>query len=178
MQVDTADQLIGVSVTDEPQDRSTDTSDNANQAEITTADQVPPAEHPLVIKYREEIDRCGPKPTVTVTGLFANSDDDEKKRVYLSPQFDYYADFLVSDVLYYEAVPPDYSPISGYAVTRFTLKRGSQITFTYVRTQSLIADDQFDIDIHLDEGGRGRIPPGAGGPVPDRTMSPTATCTK
>jgi hypothetical protein len=164
-------------VTDEPQDRSTDTSDNANQAETTTdpITKVPPAEHPLVIKYREEIDRCGPKPTVTVTGLFANSDDDEKKRVYLSPQFDYYADFLVSDVLYYETVPPDYSPISGYAVTRFTLKRGSQITFTYVRTQSLIADDQFDIDIRV-EGAPGSIPPGAHGVLDDRTMNPTATC--
>jgi hypothetical protein len=161
-----------------------------------------PDEHPFVASARATPESA-PAVNVRVTGLFANSDDPEKQRVYLSSALDYYADFRAEDVVHYEPIAAERSPIPGYDATRVTLKRGSPIAFTYMRTQSLIADDQFDIDVRLGPGGSepGSQPPGALGStggatqrggcdtgptgrpcatyecaVPDRTMGHTATC--
>jgi hypothetical protein len=107
-----------------------------------------PPEHPLVGSLRKDPARPA-TPTVAVTGLFGRSDDPEKRRVYFSRELAYYAEFRVEDVVLYESVPVEESPIPDYEATRVTLHRGSRIDFTYARTDSLVAEDQFDLDIRL-----------------------------
>jgi hypothetical protein len=110
-----------------------------------------PPEHPLVASLRD--DPAGAAtPTVTVTGLFGRSDDPAKRRVYFSAQLDHYAEFLAEDVIRYESVSAGQSPVPGHEATRVTLTQGSRVDFTYARTESVIADDQFDLDIRIGEG--------------------------
>jgi hypothetical protein len=110
-----------------------------------------PPEHPLVASAQ----RASQTPvaaTVALTGLFGRADEPEKRRVYLSAQLNQYAEFRAEDVVRYDDVSAADSPIAGHAATRVTLKRGSPVAFTHNWTESLNADDQFDLDVRVATG--------------------------
>jgi hypothetical protein len=112
---------------------------------------VEPPEHPLVASAQRAT-QTPVATTVTLTGLFGRAEDPDKRRVYFSAQLNQFAEFRASDVVGYDDVSAAESPVPGQAATRVTLKRGSPVQFTHTQTESLSADEQFDLDARIDTG--------------------------
>jgi hypothetical protein len=115
-----------------------------------------PAEHPLVKALRAKTDR----PTATLTGFIGDSGQTGTQRLYLSPQLDHYAEFADDDVLSYDDAPAETLGVThDTPATRVTLRHGASVQFTRVRTASVKADNQFDLDVQLaGQGGAGPVP--------------------
>lgn len=114
----------------------------------------PPSTHRLVEALRREDDGAEDWP-LTLTGLFEQGGESGRHRVYFSPQ--HYAEFDHEDALRYDQVPGDPVGFPGEEATQVTLKRGAKVT--HVRTNSVTADNQFDLDMQLGGGPGGGATP-------------------
>jgi hypothetical protein len=88
-----------------------------------------------------------PESEVYLVGLYHVLDDD-RRRVYLTPDLGSYAEFNVNDFLRYEQIAPESSPIPGVEMTRVFLRRGAPITWVYSHRETTA--DQMDLDVHSD----------------------------
>jgi len=109
-----------------------------------TAQPLP--QHPLVGRLKPDPAQPGQQVT-ELTGLPGDSDRDGYQRLYLTARLDYYAEFLVNDIVYSEAVPADQSPFPGLEATRVGIRRDATISYTWVRSPRPV--DEFDLDIRL-----------------------------
>jgi hypothetical protein len=86
-----------------------------------------------------------PTPTVSLTGLFGDSDRADRKRLYLNTRLDYYVEFRTADVIAIDSISPDQPPFLGLDATRVTLARDARVD--YVRSQVDPEVDQFALDV-------------------------------
>ena len=94
----------------------------------------PLPQHPLVGYLKP--DPLQPAERVTeLTGLPGDSDRSGYQRLYLTTKLDYYAEFLVQDIVYTEAVPADESP-SGRLGPRSASDETQQSTTRGLRVRS------------------------------------------
>jgi hypothetical protein len=106
----------------------------------------PLPQHPLVERLKP--DPSQPAQRVTeLTGLPGDSDRSGYQRLYLTMKLDYYAEFLVQDIVYTEAVPADESPSGRPARTKVGVRRDATINYTW--SQSPQPVDEFDLDVRL-----------------------------
>jgi hypothetical protein len=106
----------------------------------------PLPQHPLVGYLKP--DPLQPAERVTeLTGLPGDSDRSGYQRLYLTTKLDYYAEFLVQDIVYTEAVPADESPSGRPARTKVGVRRDATINYTW--SQSPQPVDEFDLDVRL-----------------------------
>jgi hypothetical protein len=103
-------------------------------------------QHPMVGRRRP--DPAAPAQRVTVlVGLPGDSDRPDHQRLYLTTALDYYAEFLVADIVHSEEVPADKSPFSGVEATKVEVSRDATISYTWSSTPHPV--DQFDLDVRL-----------------------------
>jgi hypothetical protein len=103
-------------------------------------------QHPLVEQLKPDPTQPA-KRVLVLTGLPGNSDRSGYQRLYLSTKLDYFAEFLVSDIVNTETVPADQSPFPGHDATRVSIARDA--TIHYVRVRSPQPVDEFDLDVRL-----------------------------
>jgi hypothetical protein len=80
-------------------------------------------------------------------GFLGDSDREGFRRLYLTRDLDYYAEFRVDDVVELESIPADRQPFPGDEATRLTLRRDATVDFTRERTQPVV--NEFDADVRL-----------------------------
>lgn len=109
-----------------------------------TAQPLP--QHPLVGRLKP--DPAQPAQQFTeLAGLPGDSDRAGHQRLYLTARLDYYAEFLVEDIVYSETVPPAQAPLPGLEATRVGIRRDATISYTWVRSPRPV--DEFDLDVRL-----------------------------
>jgi hypothetical protein len=84
---------------------------------------------------------------IDLVGLAGDSDRTGYQRLYLTTKLDYYAEFLVQDVVYSETVPADQSPFPGLEAARVSVRRDATINYTWARSPQPV--DEFDLDVRL-----------------------------
>jgi hypothetical protein len=89
-----------------------------------------------------------------LSGLPGSSDRPGRQRLYFNRALDYFAEFLVEDVVHTEPIPAEQPPLVGLETTRVTLRRNAAIDYT--RTRYARPLDEFDLDIRLSRGERPR----------------------
>jgi hypothetical protein len=94
-----------------------------------------------------------PEPAVSMVGFLGDSDRPDYRRLYLTRDLDYYAEFRVDDVIDLEPIPQEQPPFPGEQATRLSLRREATIDYTRVRPARLL--DEFDVDVRL--GRRRRV---------------------
>jgi hypothetical protein len=106
----------------------------------------PLPQHPFV--ERRKPDPSQPAQRVTdLVGLPGDSDRPGYQRLYLTTKLDYYAEFLVQDIVCSEEVAVDQSPFPGLEATRVSVRR--DVTINYVWARSPQPVDEFDLDVRL-----------------------------
>ncbi len=106
----------------------------------------PLPQHPFVERMKP--DPSQPAERVTeLTGLPGDSDRSGYQRLYLTTKLDYYAEFLVRDIVNTEAVPADQSRSSRLDTTRVSVRRDATITYTWSKSPQPV--DEFDLDVRL-----------------------------
>ena len=90
-----------------------------------------------------------PTPVRVLDGLLGDSDRPGFRRLYLTRQLDYYAEFRDEDVLVVK-IEPDQPPFLGEQASRVTLRRDATIEYTRVQTARPL--DEFDLDVRLGPG--------------------------
>jgi hypothetical protein len=88
-----------------------------------------------------------PEPTTRMFGFLGDSDRPGFRRLYLTRDLDYYAEFRVDDVVELESIPEDQLPFRGDEATRLTLRRDATVDYTRERTQPPV--NEFDADVRL-----------------------------
>jgi hypothetical protein len=129
----------------------------------------PLPQHPLVGRLKPDASQPAQQ-VIELSGLPGDSDRAGHQRLYLTAKLDYYAEFLVEDIVYSEAVPADQSPVAGQEATKVGVRRDATVNYTWVRSPRPV--DEFDLDVRL--GG-----PGAAGvilPVPYISASYCGVC--
>jgi hypothetical protein len=138
-------------------------SEEPGPASEDTSQPLP--QHPFVERMKP--DPSQPAERVTeLTGLPGDSDRPGYQRLYLTAKLDYYAEFLVRDIVRTEAVPADQSPLSGLDTTRVSIRRDATINYTWSKSPQPV--DEFDLDVRLGAAGPAIALP----PIP----IPTHTC--
>jgi hypothetical protein len=135
----------------------------------------PLSQHHLVGRLKP--DPSQPAQQVTeLAGLPGDSDRAGYQRLYLTARLDYYAEFLVQDLVYSEALPADQSPLPGLVATKAGIRRAATISYTWVRSPHPV--DEFDLDVRLGGAGAGEaaIPHFAGRPASVYTCGYTCIC--
>lgn len=125
----------------------------------------PLQQHPFVGRMRPDPSQPVQR-VIDLTGLPGDSDRSGYQRLYLTRRLDYYAEFLVRDIVHTEAVPADQSPFPGLEATRVSVRRDATINYTWARSPQPV--DEFDLDVRLGAAG----PAAALPPLP----FPTRTC--
>jgi hypothetical protein len=105
-----------------------------------------------------------PPPVIVLDGLLGESDRPGHRRLYLSPELDYYAEFHEDAVIDIAPIPADQAPFFGLESTRVTLRRDS--TIDYTRSQTGRPLDEFDLDLRV----------GPAGPQPELRVATPNTC--
>jgi hypothetical protein len=106
-------------------------------------------QHPLVSQRKS--DPAAPAQRVTtLVGLPGDSDRPDHQRLYLTTALDYYAEFLVADIVHSEDVAADQSPFPGVEATRVEVKRDATIQYTWSHDPQAV--DHFDLDARLGQG--------------------------
>jgi len=113
------------------------------------------SQDPLVERLRPDPSQP-PTPVLVLEGLLGNSDRAGFRRLYLTRQLDYYAEFRDEDVLDVVKIEPDQPPFVGEQASRVTLRRDATIEYTRVQTAPPLGE--FDLDVRL-------APPSWGPPV-------------
>jgi hypothetical protein len=103
-------------------------------------------QHPLVSRLRPDPVKP-PKAVIELVGLPGRSAREGYQRLYLTPVLDYFAEFLVEDVLYATALPLEQSPFPGHQASLVGVRREAAIDYTWTRTLQPI--DEFDLDVRL-----------------------------
>ncbi len=88
---------------------------------------------------------------IDLVGLPGSSDRPGYQRLYLTATLDYYAEFLIQDMVSSEAVPADRSPFPGLEATWVSVRRDATISYTRVRSPQPV--DEFDLDVRLSAAG-------------------------
>jgi hypothetical protein len=113
---------------------------------------------------------------IDLVGLAGDSDRTGYQRLYLTTKLDYYAEFLIEDVVYNETVPADQSPFPGLEAARVSVRRDATINYTWARSPQPV--DEFDLDVRL--GAAAPVGPPPGGfthpPCIHPSFLPTCTC--
>jgi hypothetical protein len=104
------------------------------------------AQDPLVARLRPN-PSDPPQPVIVLEGLLGDSDREGYRRLYLTRQLDYYAEFRAADVIDIQAIEADQPPFIGEPASRVTLPRDA--TIDYTRTTTARELDEFDLDIRL-----------------------------
>lgn len=104
----------------------------------------PPDQKHELVKGSEEL--------IYLVGLFDEKDEAGRWRLYLSPRRDCYAEFNDVDVRHHRRVTGG-GVVPGFDSTCVVLRRGAQIKFTW--TETVDADDQFDLDARMSAGRSG-----------------------
>jgi len=63
-------------------------------------------------------------------GLLGDSDREGYKRLYCTPELDYYAKFRIEDVVFRELIPTEQAPLVGYETTRVDIKHDAEVEYT------------------------------------------------
>src|SRR5215207_11283373 len=63
-------------------------------------------------------------------GLLGDSDREGYRRLYFTPELDYYAEFRAEDVLFSEPIPSDQPPFLGQEATTVGIRRDATIDYT------------------------------------------------
>jgi hypothetical protein len=95
---------------------------------------------------------------IDLVGLAGDGDRTGYQRVYLTTKLDYYAEFLIEDVVYSETIPADQSPFPGLEATRVSVRRDATINYTWARSPQPV--DEFDLDVRLGAAAPEGPPPG------------------
>jgi hypothetical protein len=104
------------------------------------------AQDPLVDRLRPDPSQP-PQPTRTLQGVLGDSDRSGYRRIYFTPELDYYAEFREEDVIAFSDIAADQSPFLGELATRATLRRDATVDFT--RSHRARPLDEFDLDVRL-----------------------------
>jgi hypothetical protein len=83
-------------------------------------------------------------PPRTLTGFLAESDRPGFRRLYLTADRDYHAEFRAESIVDVEVVPAAEAPFLGFEAVRVTLEGEGP---DYTRTPSSQPDDEFDLDV-------------------------------
>lgn len=89
-------------------------------------------------------------PTLTLTGLFGDSDRSGRHRLYLNTRLDYYVEFQDADVVAVEPVAADQPPFVGLDATRVTLGRDARVD--YVHSRAAASTGWSDVDVRMGRG--------------------------
>ena len=84
---------------------------------------------------------------IDLVGLAGDSDRTGYQRLYLTTKLDYYAEFMVEDIVYSQTIPADQSPFPGLEATRVSVRRDATINYTWARSPQPV--DEFDLDVRL-----------------------------
>jgi hypothetical protein len=93
---------------------------------------------PLVEQLRPDPSQP-PQPALTLAGLLGDSDREDFRRLYFTPDLGYYAEFRVEDVLSVATIAPDDPPFAGHEATRVTIRRDATIDYTHTRAARPVA---------------------------------------
>jgi hypothetical protein len=88
-----------------------------------------------------------PEAFLTLSGFLGDSDREGCRRLYLTRDLTYFAEFRAEDVLRVSAVPADQPPFLGDEGTQVTIRRDATISYTRTRTGRPI--DEFDLNMRL-----------------------------
>ncbi len=99
---------------------------------------------PLVARLRPDPSQP-PEPTRSLAGLLGDSDRPGFRRLYFTPELDYYAEFKSEDVVTVADIPPDQPPLMGESATRVTLNRDAPVDIVRMRRARPV--DEFDLDV-------------------------------
>ncbi len=94
----------------------------------------------------------GQEELIYLVGLFDEKDASGRWRLYLSPRLDCYAEFDDRDVRGHRPVTGG-GVVPGFDSTCVVLRRGAKVKFTW--SETLDADDQFDLDARMCAGRSG-----------------------
>ena len=138
----------------------------------------PLPQHPLVARLKPDIAQPA-RQVIELVGLPGDSDRAGHQRLYLTARLDYYAELLIEDIVYSEAVPADASPIAGQEATRVGIRRDATINYTWVRSPEPV--DEFDLDVRLGAAMAAGLAPAfisghPGAPCGLHTVGGQATC--
>lgn len=122
---------------DEQQPRDPDEQPSADEE---------PSQDPYVARLRPDPSQPAQR-VIVLSGLRGDSDRDGYRRLYLTRDLDYYAEFRAEDVVHTEPIPADQPPFMGLDATSVSIRRGATIEYTWARTARPL--DEFDLDIRL-----------------------------
>jgi hypothetical protein len=92
-------------------------------------------------------------PPRTLTGFLADSDRPGFRRLYLTADRDYHAEFRAESIVDVALVPADEAPFFGHEAVRVTLEsegpEGEGVDYT--RTPSSEPEDEYDLDVESTE---------------------------
>jgi hypothetical protein len=115
----------------------------AAEGRATAADK---AQDPIVGRMRPDPARSS-EPTLTMSGFLGDSDRPGFRRLYFTPDLDYYAEFRAEDAVDVETIPAEQDPFRGEEATRLRLRRNAIVEYTRVRSARPL--DDYDLDIRL-----------------------------
>ncbi len=110
----------------------------------------PLPQHPFVERRKPDPSQPAQR-MIDLVGLPGDSDRPGYQRLYLTAKLDYYAEFLIQDIVSSEALPADKSPFPGLEATRVSVRRDATIHYTRVRSPQPV--DEFDLDVRLGTAG-------------------------
>jgi hypothetical protein len=106
----------------------------------------PLPQHPYVGRLKPHPSQPAQR-VIELVGLAGNSDRNGYQRLYLTVKLDYYAEFLIEDIVYRQTVPADESPFPELEAARVSVRRDATINYTWARSPQPV--DEFDLDVRL-----------------------------
>jgi hypothetical protein len=106
----------------------------------------PLPQHPYVGRLKPDPSQPAQR-VIELVGLAGDSDRTGYQRLYLTVKLNYYAEFLIEDIVYLQTVPADESPFPGLEAARVSVRRDATINYTWARSPQPV--DEFDLDVRL-----------------------------
>jgi hypothetical protein len=106
----------------------------------------PLPQHAFVERLKPDPSQPTPR-VIELVGLAGNSDRAGYQRLYLTVKLDYYAEFLIEDIVDLQTVPADESPLPGLEAARVSVRGDATINYTWARSPQ--PADEFDLDVRL-----------------------------
>jgi hypothetical protein len=106
----------------------------------------PLQQHPYVGRLKPDPSQPAQR-VIELVGLAGDSDRTGYQRLYLTVKLDYYAEFLIEDIVYRQKVPADESPFPGLEAARVSVRRDPTINYIWARSPQ--PADEFDLDVRL-----------------------------
>lgn len=107
----------------------------------------PLPQHPYVGRLKPDPSQPAQRvmEVIELVGLAGDSDRTGYQRLYLTVKLNYYAEFLIEDMVYRQTVPADESPFPGLEAARVSVRRDATINYTWARSPQPV--DEFDLDV-------------------------------